>query len=170
MVTLGAGEEGKRQRAKGKDDGATSNSQLAIRNAINSGAAFAKFREFVAAQGGDVAMVDDPTKLPVAPVTVEVAAPQAGVIESMDAREIGLAVVALGGGRKAKGEVIDHRVGAVCLAKVGDKINAGEPLCIVHALDPASAEVARARIHAAYTLGTQAILAPPVVLDRIFSV
>ncbi len=138
-----------------------------VREAIRSGAAFRKFREFVAAQGGDVAMVDQPEKLPAAPLVVDVTAPRAGFVASIDAREVGLTVVDLGGGRHKKGDPIDHRVGVVVQAKVGDRVEAGQPLCQVHAGNQAGADMAVARLQAAYTLSDEPVPPLPVVYERI---
>lgn len=138
-----------------------------VQQAIESGAAFEKFRSFVIAQGGDASQVDDPSTLPVAPVIVPAPASHTGVVSRIDAREVGLTVVALGGGRKAKGDPIDHRVGVICLAKVGDRVVAGDPLCTIHAADAESAESAIHRLHAAYTVEDRTIAAPPIILDRV---
>jgi pyrimidine-nucleoside phosphorylase len=140
-----------------------------VRNAIRSGDAFAKLRDFVAAQGGDATQVDDPGKLPTSPVTVPVPAPGAGTVSQIDAREVGLSVVALGGGRQAKGGTIDHRVGVICHAKVGESVEEGEPLCTVHAADEASAARVIGRIQSAFTLGDEPVQPASPVLDRLSS-
>jgi pyrimidine-nucleoside phosphorylase len=140
-----------------------------IREAIQSGAALERFRAFVAAQGGDATYVDHPERLPAAPVVVPVPAPARGTVQRIDARAIGLATVEMGGGRTKKGDPIDHRVGVVVHAKVGAPVQAGDPLCDVHAANAADAAVAVERIQAAYTI-TDAPAAPlPIVLDRVAS-
>ena len=138
-----------------------------VREVITSGAAFAKFRAFVAAQRGDVAQVDDPALLPAAPIVQPLLAPSGGFVQRIDAREIGLAVVDMGGGRIKKGDPIDHRVGVILNAKVGDAVQAGDALCTIHAATQADAERAVERIRAAYALGPEATPALPVLLDRI---
>jgi pyrimidine-nucleoside phosphorylase len=138
-----------------------------VRKVIANGAAHNKFREFVAAQGGDVAMVDDPSRLPRAPVTVAAPARQAGYVARIDAKEIGLACVDLGGGRRKKGDSIDARVGVIVQAKVGDRIVAGEPLAVIHAADPLSANTAVKRLQAAYTFSAASVSPLPMILDRI---
>jgi pyrimidine-nucleoside phosphorylase len=140
-----------------------------VQHAIESGAAFAKFRAFVAAQGGDTLQVEDPSTLPAAPVVVAASARQAGTVTSINAREVGLTVVALGGGRKAKGDSIDYRVGVICQAKVGDRVKVGEPLCTVHAADEQSAGVAVKRLQSAYSIEDRSIVAPSIILDRVAS-
>ncbi len=138
-----------------------------IRHAIDSGAALEKFRAFVAAQGGDSAPVDAPELLPHAPLVLPVPAPSAGVVQAIEAREVGLAVVEMGGGRTKKGEAIDLRVGAVLAAKVGAQLHAGDPLCHVHAPSADVAQVALRRLQAAWRIGPEAASPLPVVLDRI---
>lgn len=138
-----------------------------IRQAISSGAALAKFSEFVSAQGGNVKMVSSPTLLPTAPVEIPVLASQSKYIEQIDAREIGLAVVGLGGGRQVKGEAIDHRVGIVCLAKVGVQVAVGEPLCVVHAASESDASIAVKRIEAAYRFSGVPVSELPVLYEQL---
>lgn len=138
-----------------------------IREVIESGAALAKFRQFVVAQGGDGAFVDHPDRLPAAPVTMPVVAPRSGYVHRIDAREVGLAVVDLGGGRQKKGDAIDVRVGALVKAKVGSRVHKGETLCEVHAANGESGTSAVARIQAAYTIAPEECAPLPVVLDYV---
>jgi pyrimidine-nucleoside phosphorylase len=138
-----------------------------VQNAIASGAALDKFRAFVVAQGGDDAFVDDPTRLPRAPFTLEVPAPQTGIVQGVDSRAIGLAVMQLGGGRQKKGDPIDYGVGALVHAKVGDRIQAGESLCTLFAASEDAAKGVAGQIIAAYTLGDKAVAPLPVVYARV---
>jgi pyrimidine-nucleoside phosphorylase len=141
--------------------------QHRVRRAINSGAALAKFADFVQAQGGDGNVVEEPFLLPFAPVEMPVNAPAEGCVHAIDARAIGLAVVALGGGRQKKGDPIDPSVGVMVKAKVGDRVAAGDLLCTVHAADEASAHAVAKTLVAAYTLGPDAVPPLPILLDRI---
>ena len=143
--------------------------QASVRAALQTGAAFAKFRTFVAAQGGDAAIVDMPERLPVAPVQLPVLAGETGYVQTINAREIGLAAVDLGGGRQKKGEPIDHRVGVLVYAKVGAQVTPTTELCQGHAADMASGEAAVKRVRAAYTLGAEEVAPLPILLDRISS-
>ncbi len=123
--------------------------------AIRDGSGWEKFRQLVAAQGGDVSYVDHPEKLPVAPLVEVVQAPRAGCIKAIHAREVGETAVTLGAGRERKGEPIDPGVGFVFQHKVGDQVEAGEPLFTIHANDPQKMAGAKQRILAAYEWQTQ---------------
>jgi pyrimidine-nucleoside phosphorylase len=138
-----------------------------VQAAITSGAALAKFAAFVAAQGGDARVVKEPTLLPAAPVRVAVTAPCSGHVHAIDARAIGLAAVALGGGRQKKGEPIDPRVGVMVTAKVGHHVAAGDTLCTIHAADERSAHWMVDRLIEAYTLQPEQVQMLPILLDRI---
>ena len=145
MLLLGDPELHGEEAATGEEAGRR------VQEAIDSGAAFGKFVEFVAAQGGDAAVVENPEQLASASVTVEVDAERAGVVSGVDARAVGLAVAALGGGRQRKGDAIDHRVGVVLASKVGERVLAGDRLCIVHAADADAAHLAADRVLNAYS-------------------
>ncbi len=108
---------------------------------LDNGAAWAKFRQWIAAQGGDLQTVDDPTRLPRAPLVAPLLAPRSGYVAKVDAREVGFTVVDLGGGRAKKGDPVDPAVGVVLAArgKVGGRVEAGEPLLWVHARDAGDA-------------------------------
>jgi pyrimidine-nucleoside phosphorylase len=114
-----------------------------LERAITSGAALAKFREMVAAQGGDVRVVDDLARLPRANLKVPLAAPQDGHVHDVDAMAVALAALALGAGRHRAEDAIDHSVGISELVKVGAPIAAGAPLCMIHANDEESLADAR---------------------------
>jgi pyrimidine-nucleoside phosphorylase len=131
--------------------------------ALDSGRALAKFREFVTAQGGSGKQIDDPHLLPRARLVEPLPSPRAGYLASIDAREVGLAVVALGGGREKKGDPIDHAVGVVLNAKVGDRVEKGQPLLVIHANDEARLREARARLLRAYTWGNGPVSPPPLI-------
>jgi pyrimidine-nucleoside phosphorylase len=103
--------------------------------ALRKGHAWEKFRSLVIAQGGDVKVVDDPSRLPTAQLVKTVPAPRSGYLSRVDARLVGEEVVALGGGRAKKGDPIDYAVGVVVHHKVGDKVEIGQPLYTVHASD-----------------------------------
>lgn len=135
--------------------------------AINQGRAWDKFRLLVQAQGGDVAFVDHPERLPKASLVKTVLAPQGGYLVGIHARMIGEAAVLLGAGRARKGDPIDHAVGIELRHKVGDLVSAGEPLFIVHAHDPARLEEATEQVMAAHTWSNEAVDPLPLFYDVI---
>ena len=147
------------ERESAGEEAAADTARRRVMSAIDTGAAFAKFVEFVAAQGGQTAAVIDPERLPAAPVTLDLTSERDGFISAVDARAIGLAVVALGGGRQKKGDAIDHRVGVVLAAKVGAQVRAGDPLCTIYAADRTDAQRVTARIRGAFTFADE----PPSV-------
>jgi pyrimidine-nucleoside phosphorylase len=136
---------------------------------LSSGAAWQKFRELVEAQGGDVTCVDDPEKLPRASIVEPVPAPQSGYLAGVDAAEVGLAVVDLGGGREEKGQAIDHSVGVLVHHKVGDLVQKETPLFTIHANDQGKLEAARERILAAYSFSDEPVQPLPLFYRRVTS-
>lgn len=137
-----------------------------LNEALVSGAAWEKFRAMVAAQGGDLAFIDAPERLPVAPTQHDLPAPADGYVAAIDGQALGLAVNDLGGGRARKEDLIDPAVGLVMRAKVGDRVAAGDPLLTIHAADPRAADAVAARLRAAYTIGP-APVAPPALVEEI---
>ncbi|MCU0626971.1 MAG: thymidine phosphorylase [Gemmatimonadaceae bacterium] len=129
--------------------------------AITSGAALARFRTIVAAQGGDVRVLDDPARLPTAPVLGDLVAPRDGIVTGIAPRPVGHAIIALGGGRTRAEDAVDPAVGVVFRVRVGDTVRAGEPLAVIHARTHDALADARARLQAAITID-EALVAPPL--------
>lgn len=133
--------------------------------AVADGSALDAYERWIRAQGGD----PDEAALPVAPVVRPVTAEQGGYVGSLGAIAIGRAALHLGAGRRTKEDTIDHAVGIRCLAKRGDRVEAGEPLAEVHARDDASADDAVVHVRAAYTLADEAPPERPLLLEVIES-
>lgn len=146
-------------------DAPEAKSQLLAR--LMSSDALVKFRQWIAAQGGDPAVVDNPGLLPKASLIQEVTSPQAGFVAAIDAESLGLAVVGLGGGRAKKGDAVDPAVGLVLKAKVGDRVQVGTPLAVVHANDQARLAEAKERVESAYRFGKVPPLKPKLILRII---
>jgi pyrimidine-nucleoside phosphorylase len=140
-----------------------------VRNALASGAALERFRDNVEAQGGDPHVVDDLSLLPSAPVRREIAAPEDGWLADLPAREVGYALIGIGGGRRKKGAEIDLGVGFELLRGAGDEVSAGEPWCVVHARAEDEAEAAAERLAALAVWSTEPAELPRVVTGRISS-
>ncbi|WGG49538.1 thymidine phosphorylase [Rugamonas sp. DEMB1] len=139
-----------------------------LQAALDSGAAAERFARMVAALGGPADLIEQPDLyLEKAPIVLPVPAPKAGYAASTDCRGIGLAVVSLGGGRRRPSDAIDFAVGLTELAGLGDKIEAGQPLALVHARTEAAAQQAIAEIQAAYRISDSAPAANPVVYRAI---
>jgi thymidine phosphorylase len=134
-------------------------------HALESGAAAERFAAMSAELGGPSDLLEAPEKhLPDAAVKVEVDPASAGVVERVDARAVGVAVVALGGGRVRESDPVDHSVGLTEVAAPGERVGPGEgPLAVVHAADEDAAGRAAEALREAYTLGDAPAKAPPVV-------
>ncbi|MED4312038.1 pyrimidine-nucleoside phosphorylase [Heyndrickxia coagulans] len=104
-----------------------------LKEAIASGAGLAKFKKFVANQGGDPSVIDHPEKLPQAKYAIDLPAITSGYVSKMVADQIGVAAMMLGAGRATKEDKIDFAVGIVLRKKVGDRVEAGEPLATIYA-------------------------------------
>ena len=127
-----------------------------LKKKLLDGSALRKFAELIQAQSGDPRVVDDPSRLPTAPVRLVVNAGAAGSIATIDALEIALAGKSLGAGRDRKDAPIDLAVGVVLHKKVGDSVRVGEPLATIHARTQADAASVVARITAAFTVADRA--------------
>jgi thymidine phosphorylase len=125
----------------------------AATNALNNGRAAELFGRMVSALGGPADFVENPDKyLPAAPVIVEVTASSAGFVSTIATRDLGLAVVALGGGRTRPQDKIDHAVGLTHLAPIGAQVSKGDAIARVHARDETAAQQAIENVRGAYGL------------------
>jgi thymidine phosphorylase len=141
-----------------------------LERAIASGAAAEIFGRMVAALGGPADLLQRPQAyLPAAPLSAPVYPARRGFVARIDTRSVGLAVVALGGGRTRADQPIDPLVGLTSLAGLGDEAGPTQPLAIIHARDEAGLAAAAKRLLAAYTLADTAPQSSPVVLERIAS-
>ena len=124
-----------------------------VRHALDSGAGFRKLRAMVAAQGGDVAVIDDPSRLSRATSIVLVPAVRDGVVSDLDAFQVGRAAVLLGAGRDRAGDPVDHAAGVLVRAAVGTPVRVGDAVLELHGHDPARLAAAQAAAAAAITIG-----------------
>jgi thymidine phosphorylase len=146
-------------------DGAAA--RRAAEEALTGGAAAERFAAMVVELGGPADLLEAPDRhLPTAAVKVEAEAAEAGVVSAVDVRAVGLAVVALGGGRTRETDPVDHSVGLTEVAAPGEEVApGGRPLAVVHAADEDAARRAADALRAAYKLGSDAPREPPPVLD-----
>jgi len=139
-----------------------------IENAIASGKAAEVFQRMVVALGGPADFLERPAQhLQAAPVIRPIHAERTGTVQRIATRDLGVAVVALGGGRTRPQDPIDHAVGLADLAAVGETVDTGRPLAIVHARSEDAAEAAARAVRAAYTIGEGRVSPGPLVLERI---
>lgn len=150
----------------GQGDSAEAGRARAL-DSLDSGAALSKFAEIVSAQGGDSRVIDDPDLLPEARLNVDVACSGSGRVTRIDCARIGGAARVLGAGRERKEDMIDPAVGVVVLKKLGDAVEPGEPVALVHANDSSLAAEAVAMIAGAYELGGD-VVRRQLVQDMIY--
>jgi pyrimidine-nucleoside phosphorylase len=139
-----------------------------LRRYLSDGAALRKFAQLVEAQSGDPGVVDDPSRLPAAPIQDTIAARESGHVATIDALEIGLSSKSLGAGRDRKDAALDLAVGIVLHKKVGDAIREGEPLATVHARTKQAAGDIASRVAAAFRIMASA-QPRPLLLRRVTS-
>jgi thymidine phosphorylase len=139
-----------------------------IETAFSSGAAAEHFARMIAALGGPADLLEKPQGyLAQAPVSRALYPSRAGYVTSIDARAVGLAVVALGGGRTRPQDAIDPAVGLTGLAGPGTEVNASRPLAIIHARDEAGFERAAQRLLQAYVIADTPVPSGPLIFERI---
>ena len=124
-----------------------------LEESIKSGKALEQLIRFVQAQGGDPEVIRHPERLPKARTLVELKAEEAGYIRKMICDEIGLCAMMLGGGREKKEDVIDPAVGIILKKKVGDQVEAGDVIAVLHVNDEKNLEAVKKRFMNAVEIG-----------------
>jgi thymidine phosphorylase len=149
LALAGLAEDGAEGRAKSEE-------------ALRSGAAAERFAAMAAALGGPSDLLEQPGRhLPSAPQELEVWPDEKGHVHAIDVREVGVAVLELGGGRRREDEAVDHAVGLTDIACLGEEVGPGAwPLAVVHARDAESAQRAVERVRAAFKVGDAAETPP----------
>lgn len=149
------------------EESEVSSARERLEGLIESGAAWRKFEELVAAQGGDVRAVEDPARLPRARQVEELPAPSSGYVRRLDARKVGLACGLLGAGREVKGQPVDPAAGVELLAKVGDRVERGQPLARLHVGRPDRLAEAKRLLEEAYRIGEEKAEPGPLILGQV---
>jgi thymidine phosphorylase len=118
--------------------------------------------------GGPGDLIESPEKyFPKAEVVVDVSCKDAGWVDQIDTRELGMAVVELGGGRMRAEDGIDNTVGLSEIVELGTKLDKGEPLCRIHARNEEEARRAKERVVKAVTLSDSQVSGQPVIYEVI---
>ena len=136
--------------------------------ALDSGAAAERFERMVHTLGGPADLLASSRQhLPAAPVWLDVPAPRAGWVSAVHTRDVGVAIIELGGGRRKATDTVDHAVGYTGLHAIGQRLEAGDRLATVHARDAASAERAARALLAAVTVSDAPCAAQPVLVQKV---
>ncbi|MBE5949814.1 MAG: pyrimidine-nucleoside phosphorylase [Lachnospiraceae bacterium] len=136
--------------------------RAALYKTIEDGSALKKLEEFVEAQGGNPEAVRNQDLLPKASIVMEIKAQEDGFVEKIETDEIGVVSLILGGGRETKESDIDLSVGVVIKKKIGDAVEKGETVAVLHGNDLKKMEQAKERFMAAYTFSKS-----PVTRDAL---
>ncbi|GAA0861205.1 pyrimidine-nucleoside phosphorylase [Paraclostridium tenue] len=128
-----------------------------IQEAISSGRALDKLREFIDNQGGNSKVVDDYSLLPQAKEILEIKSPKKGYIKKIEAEEVGVSAMILGAGRETKEDELDLSAGIVLTKKVSDFVEEGETIAYMHYNKLDKIEVAKERFLNAYTISDEKV-------------
>ena len=141
--------------------------RIRARAGIASGAALDRFRRMVEIQGGDPRIVDDHTRLPVAPERHQLDAERAGYIARLDAELVGRACVALGAGRDRVDDAVDPAVGILIGARPGESVRSGDTVLELHYRDPRRLQVALPLAAQAIAIAGEPPAPAPLVLGEV---
>jgi thymidine phosphorylase len=139
-----------------------------LERSLQSGSAAEIFQKMVAALGGPLDLLARPTAyLAAAPVVVDVMAREDGVVAGFNTRALGLAVVELGGGRQRASDTINPAVGFTDIVAIGAKVQRGDVLVRIHAADAETAKVAQVALLESISIGDQASVPQPAVVEAV---
>lgn len=133
---------------------------------LKDGSAYEAFMKVAKAQGADMQLLCDAKRLDCAKVKVPVTASAGGHIARIDVRQLGIAIIELGGGRRLVSDKVDPWVGLTAMKRLGEQVAKGEPLAMVHARDEATAKVAASIVTASYEIG-EAGAEEPLIAARM---
>ena len=136
-----------------------------IREARSSGAGLQKLAECIERQGGDPRVCDDPSLLPAAGGRRTVKAERGGVLASVATEQVGIAAMILGAGRKKFTDPVDHSVGLTVCARLGDELDEGDPLVVLHHNDDEKANAAEAALAGVFTVADDCEPPPPLIYE-----
>ncbi len=145
----------------------TAEARPLLREAIERGRACATFETMVLAQGGDPAVVRDPRRLPRAAQRDEITAARAGYLQSIDTEQVGIAAMQLGAGRTRVDSPIDPAVGLTVQARLGEQIEKGQTLVVMHSNPGSNKDKARALLQDAFRVGPEPPPPAPLILEVV---
>ncbi len=137
-----------------------------LQKCLEDGRGLSLFGRFVSAQGGDAAIIADPSRLPTAPVQWPVTAMADGVVQAVRTRRLGEVSVRLGAGRLTRKARVDPAVGLRVTKRIGDAVVHGETLAVIHAQKESQAQAVEADVRVAFVLG-EAATPRPLIYERI---
>lgn len=144
--------------------GSTLSAKQTVQRHLKSGEALQKFKEMIAAQGGDTSVIDNPDKLPTAKYVRKLPAPKRGYVHTINAGMIARGVQMLA---EKKGGKWDHAAGVSEIKKVGTQVKQGEPLMMIHYNDEAKLEQALEYLRGAYRLAPKRPTPPELIVERV---
>ncbi len=147
----------------GEAAGSLEEARRVYRNKIASGEALEKFREIIRRQGGDPSVIEDYGRLPQARHQTPLPSPSSGFISEIDTQKAGIAMCVLGAGREEVDSSIDPAVGMRVLAKIGDPIEKGEPLCTLFYNDVSRKQEARRLLLESYGFSAERPTRPELI-------
>lgn len=147
--------------------GTTRQAAATLKRAIASGTAFQLFLKMTAAQGGDVRALQDPGSIHRAILEQHIRANTTGFVAEVDALTIGECIVQLGGGRTRLSDTIDYAVGIVLHKKIGDPVQKGELLAVIHANQPQAAKTVTPLVRGAFKISPDPVTKPRLILKIV---
>ena len=133
------------------------------RRAIENGRVLAKFRELVRRQGGDISVLNNCETYPASRTVIEIASPAGGIINTIDALELGLVCVSIGAGRMNVDDAIDPRAGILLRKKAGDRVERGETVALVYTDQTGIAPEVQQRVRRAFKVSVRPPVIPPLI-------
>lgn len=144
-----------------------SDADAQVADAIGSGAALEVLERLIERQGGDPAIVEDPSKLPAAPHVHTIRAQSAGFVKTCDAYAFGIAAVRLGAGRAKKEDDVDPGVGFLVEVAVGDEVSVGDTIATVRFRNESSLENALGALTDAVEISQEPVPRPDLILGAV---
>ena len=138
-----------------------------VQDLVNSGAAFRKFQEITAAQGGDPRALEDYSLFPKAKGIIALSAQESGIIQSIHCEQIGRLAVELGAGRQKVTDPIDPAVGFILNRKVGDKVEAGDQLMTIYYNDEEAMQHICQPLRDTFVIADEEVEPITLIVDRI---